>query len=149
MERSMLLGIKARAERQFELRLVLEKFIRPWLDCRHPGHGLPALRAPARGWAWGLLPLAYAIAILGFTADAESAMAGFLWWGIIPAGFLLFGRRWFIRTGAGYRVGLHHLCHLPLPAAGFRAALPGNRAGGRCRLGSQEILGGKKGTPAF
>ncbi len=23
-------------------------------------------------------------------------MAGFVWWGIIPAGFLLFGRRWFM-----------------------------------------------------
>jgi hypothetical protein len=44
----------------------------------------------------GALLLAYAPAILGFTQDVWAAMAGFLWWGIIAAGFLLWGRRWWI-----------------------------------------------------
>jgi hypothetical protein len=47
-----------------------------------------------RGWWWGLLPLAYALAILAITSDLWSAMAGFLWWGTISAGFLAFGRGW-------------------------------------------------------
>ena len=47
-----------------------------------------------RGWWWGLIPLAYGAAILILTADLWSAMAGFLWFGVIAAGFLLFGRRW-------------------------------------------------------
>ena len=95
MERGMLLGIKARAEGN----LSSGSFLRNlsglgWIAATLGMAYLLFVRR--RGWAWGLLPLAYAIAILGFTADAESAMAGFLWWGIIPAGFLLFGRRWFI-----------------------------------------------------
>lgn len=52
------------------------------------------LFARRRGWWWGLLPLAYAVLIIAFTRDIWSAMAGFLWWGIIAAGFLAFGRNW-------------------------------------------------------
>jgi len=41
-----------------------------------------------------LIPLTYALAMIGFTRDLWSAMAGFIWWGIITAGFLVYGRNW-------------------------------------------------------
>jgi hypothetical protein len=52
------------------------------------------LFARRRGWWWGLLPLGYAALIAAFTRDIWSAMAGFMWWGVIIAGFLVLGRGW-------------------------------------------------------
>jgi hypothetical protein len=95
MERGMLLGIKARTEgnlNSFTFLMVLARvgFILATLGMAF------ILFVRRRGWAWGLIPLAYALSILVFTADWDSAMAGFLWWGIIPAGFLILGRRWWM-----------------------------------------------------
>ena len=93
MERGMLLGIKARAEGTLASDNLLQMVA-------NVGWIVAALMLGAflfvrrRGWWWGLIPLAYAIAILGFTADVWSALAGFLWWGVIAAGFLVFGRSW-------------------------------------------------------
>jgi len=52
------------------------------------------------------------------------------------------------RTGAGYPCWSSPSLSSPPTRSWLRAALPGNRAGGRCRLGLKKILGGKKGTPA-
>jgi hypothetical protein len=93
MERGMLLGIKARVEGNLSSLTFLMILSRVGFIFASIGMAC-VLFVRRRGWAWGIIPLAYAIAILYFTGDADSAMAGFLWWGIIPAGFLLFGRRW-------------------------------------------------------
>ena len=93
MERGMLLGIKARAEQTLGADAL-------WRALAALGWILATvivgfiLFARRRGWWWGLIPLAYALTILFFTGDFWSAMAGFLWWGIIIAGFVLWGRRW-------------------------------------------------------
>jgi hypothetical protein len=95
MERGMLLGIKARAEGTLNALVFLTILARVGFIFASIGMAC-LLFIRRRGWAWGIIPLAYAIAILSFTSDVDSAMAGFLWWGIIPAGFLLFGRRWWM-----------------------------------------------------
>ena len=95
MERSMLLGIKARAEGNLNSTAFLMGLSQVGFVFASIGMAY-LLFVRRRGWAWGLIPLVYATAILIFTSDMNSAMAGFLWWGIIPAGFLLFGRRWFM-----------------------------------------------------
>jgi hypothetical protein len=93
MERGMLLGIKARAEPALGLGALFQALSAIGWILATLGVGY-VLFARRRGWWWGALPLAYALAILGFTQDVWAAMAGFLWWGIIAAGFLLWGRRW-------------------------------------------------------
>jgi hypothetical protein len=93
MERGMLLGIKARAEHRLDSDLVLQTVSNiGWIVATLGMFLMLFMRR--RGWWWGLIPLAYGAAILILTADLWSAMAGFLWFGVIAAGFLLFGRRW-------------------------------------------------------
>jgi hypothetical protein len=93
MERGMLLGIKARAEGTLDSGMLLRGFSNLGWMLSTVGMGY-ALFSRSRGWWWGLLPLGYAVSILVITKDSWSAMAGFLWWGIITAGFLLWGRAW-------------------------------------------------------
>jgi hypothetical protein len=93
MERGMLIGIKSRAEQN----LGADAFFRAvaalgWVLATL-GIGI-VLFARRRGWWWGLIPLAYAVSIILFTADIWSALAGFLWWGVVAAGFILWGRGW-------------------------------------------------------
>ena len=93
MEKGMLLGIKARAEDNVMAAPILS--ILSSLGWIIATLGMAAaLFFRRRGWGWGLMPLAYAAAILIFTFDIWSAMAGFMWWGVIAAGFLVFGRGW-------------------------------------------------------
>jgi hypothetical protein len=93
MERGMLLGIKARAEGTLESNMLLDTIAKlGWIVAALALGSFLFLRR--RGWWWGLIPLTYAIAILSFTADVWAALAGFLWWGVIAAGFLAFGRGW-------------------------------------------------------
>jgi hypothetical protein len=93
MERGMLLGIKTRAEGTLNASIVLQIISQiGWVVTTLAMALLLFWRR--RGWWWGLIPLAYAAAITAVTADIWSAMAGFLWWGVITAGFMLFGRRW-------------------------------------------------------
>ena len=89
----MLLGVKARAEGTLGLNGILTLTAKAgWIVATL---GLATvLFGRRRGWWWGLIPLAYAIAILVFTSDAWSAMTGFLWWGVIAAGFLVYGKSW-------------------------------------------------------
>jgi hypothetical protein len=110
MERGMLLGIKARAEGRPNANRFLNLLgdlgwilvtlgIGIILFVRR--HAVVGSRARRWSWAWGLIPLAYAGTILVITRDLWAAMAGFLWWGIITAGFLLLGRaywKWLILT---------------------------------------------------
>jgi membrane protease YdiL (CAAX protease family) len=93
MERGMLLGIQARAEGRPETPALLRLLAGSgWALA---GAGLVyVLFARRRGWWWGLLPLAYGAAILYLTGDGWSALAGFLWWGVITAGFVVWGRAW-------------------------------------------------------
>lgn len=93
MERGMLLGIKARAEGTLGSDRILTVLANTgWIVATL---GLAAvLFGRRRGRWWGLFPLAYAIAIITFTSDIWAAMAGFLWWGVIAAGFVTFGRNW-------------------------------------------------------
>jgi len=93
MERGMLLGIKVRAEGTLGANRMLTLVANSgWIVATL---GLATvLFSSRRGRWWGLLPLAYAIAIMIFTSDLWAAMAGFLWWGVIAAGFLIFGRNW-------------------------------------------------------
>jgi len=93
MERGMLLGIKTRAEGTLYSGTVLVTVssIGWLLATLLIGFVLFARR---RGWWWGLIPLAYGMAIVLITKDLWAAMAGFLWWGIITAGFALWGRSW-------------------------------------------------------
>lgn len=93
MERGMLLGIKTRAEGTLGSNRMLELVGNTgWIVATL---GLAAvLFGRCRGWWWGLIPLVYAIVILIFTSDVWSAMAGFLWWGVIAVGFISFGRSW-------------------------------------------------------
>lgn len=93
MERGMLLGIQARAEGRAETPAPLR--LLAGLGWAAAGIGVAyVLFARRRGWWWGLPALAYAAAILALTGDAWSALAGFLWWGVIAGGFLLWGRAW-------------------------------------------------------
>ena len=93
MERGMLLGIKARAEATLASNPILD--ILSLLGWAAGSLGIfLVLFARRRAWIWGLLPLAYAILIVIFTRDAWSAMAGFIWWGVIAAGFIYYGRSW-------------------------------------------------------
>jgi hypothetical protein len=93
IERGMLLGIQSRAEGTVEANAVS-------LGLAHLGWTIASvamvvlLFARRRGWWWGLLPLSYAGLIIAFTGDLWSALAGFLWWGIIVAGFLVYRRGW-------------------------------------------------------
>ena len=93
MERGMLLGIKTRAEGTLGLNQMLTLTAKTgWIVATL---GLATvLFGCRRGWWWGLIPLAYAVAILVFTSDIWSAMTGFLWWGVIAAGFLVYGKSW-------------------------------------------------------
>jgi hypothetical protein len=93
MERGMLLGIKTRAEGTLGSTRILTLIAKAgWIVATF---GLATVLFGRRhGWWWGLIPLAYAIAILVFTSDVWSAMTGFLWWGVIAAGFLVFGKNW-------------------------------------------------------
>jgi len=93
MERGMLLGIKSRAEGTLGSDMILEAVSNfGWIVATVAMLAFLFLRR--RGWWWGLLPVAYAVAIISITSDVWSAMAGFLWWGVIVAGFLAFGRGW-------------------------------------------------------
>ncbi len=80
VERGMLLGIKARDEQTLES----GEFLRTLSSL---GWILATLKIGAvlfmRRRSWGLIPLTYAVAITILTRDQWSAMAGFLWWGII------------------------------------------------------------------
>jgi len=108
MERGMLLGIQARAEGRPVVSPALALFGKlGWITATL---GLAALlfvhrRSTLRGslrrwsWAWGLPSAAYAGLILAITRDPWAAMAGFLWWGIITAGFLALGRAWWRYLG--------------------------------------------------
>jgi hypothetical protein len=93
MERGLLLGIKARAEGSLDTNPIPQIFSAiGWITA---SLGIAfVLFARHRGWWWGLIPLAYAVLIIAFTADIWSAMAGFLWWGILAAGFLSLGDNW-------------------------------------------------------
>lgn len=93
MERGLLLGIKARAEGTLNSDGALQILANTGWILAALGMAA-ALFMRRRNWGWGLLPLAYAAAILAFTADLWSALAGFLWWGVIAAGFILYGRGW-------------------------------------------------------
>jgi len=93
MERGMLLGIKARAEGLLGSDCIVSATSNfGWIAATAAMFAYLFLRR--RGWWWGLLPLSYAIAIISITSDIWSAMAGFLWWGVIAAGFLAFGHDW-------------------------------------------------------
>jgi hypothetical protein len=95
MERGMLLGIKARAGQTLESGMLLQTFSSlGWIIATLGIGSVLFVRRRGWGWGWGLIPLAYAVAIIIFTRDLWSAMAGFLWWGIIAAGFIHWGRRW-------------------------------------------------------
>ena len=93
MERGLLLGIKERAEGSLNANPIPQILSSiGWIGATL---GIAyVLFARRRGWWWGLIPITYAALIIAFTADAWSAMAGFLWWGIIAAGFLSFGDNW-------------------------------------------------------
>jgi len=93
MERGLLLGIKGRAEGSLNANPIPQILSAiGWIGATL---GIAyVLFARRRVWWWGLLPLAYAVLIIAFTADIWSAMAGFLWWGIIAAGFAVFGSSW-------------------------------------------------------
>jgi hypothetical protein len=93
MERGMLLGIKARAEGTLTSNQLLRSISGlGWIAATIALIAFFLTRR--RGRWWGLLPWAYALAILIFTFDPWAAMAGFLWWGIVIAGFVAFGRAW-------------------------------------------------------
>lgn len=92
MERGMLLGIKARVEHTEEGALLRTFSTLGWILATLGIGSVLFMRR--RGWWWGLIPLAYAVAIIIFTRDTWSATAGFLWWGIIAAGFILWGSDW-------------------------------------------------------
>jgi len=93
MERGMLLGIKIRAEGNLNSVSILQ--VVSWTGWIAAGLGMVyVLFIRRRGWWWGLIPLAYAVTIIGITSDFQSTMAGFLWFGSIIAGFLVFGFRW-------------------------------------------------------
>jgi hypothetical protein len=93
MERGLLLGIKARAEGSLNSDIILQIISKTgWLVSML---GMAVLLFRRRsGWGWGLIALGYAAAILIITSDFWSAAAGFLWWGVITAGFLKYGRNW-------------------------------------------------------
>jgi hypothetical protein len=93
MERGLLLGIKARAEGSLNANPIPQILSAIGWICATLGIAY-VLFARRRGWWWGLIPITYAALIIAFTTDAWSAMAGFLWWGIIAAGFLSFGDNW-------------------------------------------------------
>lgn len=93
MERGLLLGIKARAEGTLDADWIPQAIADlGWIAATVGVAAILFFRR--RGWWWGLIPLAYAAAILAITADFWSAVAGFLWWGIIAVGFLLLGKSW-------------------------------------------------------
>ncbi len=93
MERGMLLGIKARAEGTLDGGFLMLALAKIGWSISTLGM-LFVLFVRRRGWWVGLIPLAYGVAIVAYTADIWSAMAGFLWWGVVAAGFVLWGRRW-------------------------------------------------------
>lgn len=93
MERGMLLGIQERAEGTLDSNLIARGLSAIGWIAATISIAL-VLFARRRGWWWGLIPLVYALAIIGVTRDLWSAMAGFLWWGIIAAGFVLYGHKW-------------------------------------------------------
>jgi len=93
MERGMLLGIKARAEGSLESNKFFTITAQAGWVVATLGIAT-VLFGRRRGWWWGLIPLTYAISILVFTSDIWSAIAGFLWWGVIAAGFLFYGKSW-------------------------------------------------------
>jgi len=93
MERGMLLGIKSRAEQALGAYAFFRALAALGWVLATLGIGI-ILFARRRGWWWGLLPLAYAVSIIVITGDIWAALAGFLWWGIIAAGFILWGRGW-------------------------------------------------------
>jgi hypothetical protein len=93
MERGMLLGIKARVEGTLGSDQILRAVSGlGWIIVTVAMLTFLFLRR--RGWWWGLLPPTYAISIIAVTSDIWSAMAGFLWWGVIAAGFLAYGGGW-------------------------------------------------------
>jgi hypothetical protein len=93
MERGMLLGIKARAEHTLESDAWLRTISAAgWILATFFVGFILFVRK--HGWAWGLLPLVYTFSILIFTGDFWPAMAGFLWWGVVTAGFILLRRNW-------------------------------------------------------
>ena len=93
MERGMLLGIKARAEGTLASNRIPTLLANAGWIASTLGLATVLFKRH-RGWWWGLIPLAYAIAILVFTSDVWSAMTGFLWWGVITAGFIIYGKNW-------------------------------------------------------
>jgi hypothetical protein len=93
MERGMMLGIKARAEGTVNRGLLMMVLAKIGWSVATLGM-LFILFVRRRGWWVGLIPLAYGIAIVVTTRDIWSAMAGFLWWGVVAAGFVLLGHHW-------------------------------------------------------
>ena len=93
MVQRMLQGIKERAEGQLLVPPALEVAARiGWVLA---GLGLTGLfLTRRRGYLWLLIPLAAASPSLAFTADPNTALAGFLAVGITVWGALVFGRRW-------------------------------------------------------
>jgi hypothetical protein len=146
MERGMLLGIKARAERTLGSGALLRVFSAVgWLLATLGIGGV--LFARRRGWWWGLIPLAYAVSIIIFTRDIWSAMAGFLWWGIVAAGFVLWGRSWWkgLLLAIVAVILVFVLAHQPHTAFGIIFLLI-TLAVASFVLASQKIYGRRKAT---
>ena len=119
MERGMLLGIKARAEGTLASNPIPRGLSAlGWVAATIGIFLILFLRH--RNWGWGLLPLIYATLILVFTADVWSAMAGFIWWGVIIAGFLAFGRSWWKGLSLATTAVISIMVLLPQPHLAYR-----------------------------
>jgi hypothetical protein len=118
MERGMLLGIKARAEGTLGSEMLIHTVANlGWMAATLAMVAFLFLRR--RGWWWGLIPLAYSVAIFGFTADIWAALAGFLWGGVIAAGFLAFWRSWGEGLTAATGLGILVFVLAPQPHIAF------------------------------
>ena len=114
----MLLGIKARAEGTLGADSVLRGISDVGWIAATIGIAF-VLFWRRRGWWWVLPALAYAALIIIFTADIWSAIAGFLWWGIITAGFLVFGRDWWTGLVLAIVIVILTLVLTPQPQLAF------------------------------
>ncbi len=116
MERGMLLGVKARAEGTLGSDVVLT-----WLAGLGwvAGTRVVFVFLLRRRWGWLLPPLAYAVLILWFTGDLWSAMVGFLWWGIVVAGFVAYGRAWWKGLALAIMLVIYIFVRAPVPHTAF------------------------------